>query len=55
MADHLLRFVTDTSVVQSPWAIVDEKIVVEAEGGDPEADKVEERPESAEEESSQGP
>ena len=33
--EHLTRFVTETSVAQSPWAMEDEKILAEAQGDDP--------------------
>ena len=48
MTDHLLRFVAETAVIQSPWAVEDDKIHAEAEGGDPEADNEGERSELAE-------
>ena len=34
--DHVPRFAIETSVEQSPWAMVDQKFLIEAEGGDPE-------------------
>ena len=54
MTDHLIRFVAETSVVQSPWAMEDEKVLAEAQGDDPEIAKEENCSESSEDDIAAG-
>ena len=49
MTEHLLRFVTEISCT-IPYAKAIEQLLIEAEGGDPEANREEESSESSEEE-----
>ena len=43
MTEHLLIFVTETSVVQTPGQRRMKELLIEAEGGDPEANKEKEK------------